>query len=263
MKRTALSLALLLAAAGAVRAESVFDRGLAAPPRLELAGRAGAFGAEAIASGLAGGGGGDETTLGTAAWSLLVPGLAQRKLGHPVRARIYYGLETMTWVAAGSFLYAGVVREAAYKDYAVVFAGVSGTDRPDGYWESIGKYQSSDGLGGYNEMIRRDARDLYYPDVEAMSAYYDAHAYTGGDGWQWRTSGDFFRYGKLRDDSRFAYRYALYSVFAAAALRIVSAADAVRLVRTGDSGAEPARARTSLDLAPSPRGPALYLVRSF
>lgn len=262
MKRTALSLALLLAVSSASRAESVFDRGRPEPPRLELAAPADGYGASAIARGLSAGAGG-EATLGTAAWSLLLPGLAQQKLGHPVRAKIYYGVETLTWIAAGSFLYAGRVREIAYKDYAVVFAGIADADRPDGYWESIGEYLSSDGTGGYNEMVRRDARDLYYPDVEAMNAYYDANAYTGGDGWQWRTSGDFYRYGKLRDDSRFAYRYALYSVFAAAVLRVVSAADAVRLVRSNESAAEPAGARTSLELAPSPGGAALFLTRSF
>ncbi len=262
MKRTTILLVLLLAASAAGKAESVFDGDFGAAPRLDLGSPAPAFGAEAVARGLALAGE-DAPTLGTAAWSLLVPGLAQQKLGRTVRAKIYYGLETLSWIAAGSFLYAGYTREQAYQDYAVVFAGVAGTDRPDEYWQAIGEYSSSDGPGGYNEMIRRDARDLYYPDVDAMNVYFDDRAYAGDDVWQWRTSGDFRRYGKLRDDSRFAYRYAIYSVFFAAVLRVVSTADAVRLARGDVSAGAGSGPRTSLELARSPQGASLCLVRSF
>ena len=264
MKRTALSFLLVLSVSAAANAESVFAVGELSPPRLELRADGPGIGAEAIARGLSASAAENDPPLGEAAWSLLVPGLAQQRLGHVVRAKIYYGLETLTWIAAGSFLYAGYSRERTYKDYAATFAGVTATDRPDRYWESIGEYRSSDGPGGYNESVRSDARDLYYPDVAAMDAYYDAHAYTGDYIWQWRTSGNLALYGELRDDSRFAYRYAIYSVFFAAALRIVSAADAVRLIRAGDSVSPSEDSRTSLSLAPSPsRGVALCLVRSF
>jgi hypothetical protein len=247
----------------AASAESVFDAGRLSAPRFELGARESGFELVLTPLGEAAPSTGGDPAISTAAWSLLMPGLAQQKLRHRTSAKIYYGLEAVTWIAAGSFLYAGIVRERAYKDYAVVFAGVSGTDRPDGYWESIGEYLASDGPGGYNEMVRREARDLYYPDLEAMNAYFESNAYLGTDAWQWRSPESFYRYGSLRDDSRFAYRYAIYAVFVAAAIRIVSAADAVRLIRMDARVDESSDVPVSLEFTPSPTGAALCLVRSF
>lgn len=269
MKRRAmLLLALTLLGAAPALAESVFDGSSAAPP--PFAPPPGA-GAPALSTGMAGEAAREATAanapaqpdMGVALRSFLVPGLAQQRLGRTTRARVYYGLETLTWIAAGSFLYAGHSRERSYKDYAVVFAGVEGTDRSDDYWEHIGEYLSNDGVGGYNETVRRDARDLYYPDVAAMNTYYRANAYEGADAWSWRSSAEFYRYGKLRDDSRFAYRYAIYSVFFAAALRVVSVADAVRIVRLESRRAPETGEGTSLGIEPTPGGAALCVRRSF
>jgi hypothetical protein len=165
--------------------------------------------------------------------SFLLPGLGQMRMGRDLRAKIYFGLEGATWAAIGSFLWQGYAREQAYQDYAVAFAGVPGTDLSDEYYERIGMYMRSDGPGGYNEYVRREARDLYYPDVEAMDAYYDANAVTGAAAWRWESEQAFERYNDLRDGSRSSYRRALYAGFFALALRVVSSVDAVRLARGG------------------------------
>jgi hypothetical protein len=194
--------------------------------------------------------------------SLLLPGLGEQRLGATIRAKVFFGLEAIGWISVASFLWRGYSRENSYKDYAVAFAGVEGTGRSGDYYRTIGEYLTNEGPGGYNEAMRREARDLYYPDVEAMDAYYASHAIVGDDGWLWRTEGSYRRYGALRDGSRFFYRVALYSAVGIAALRIVSAADAVRLARNDQRSPED-EGTTSMGLERIPQGVALFVQRSF
>jgi hypothetical protein len=248
--------------------ESVFDAGRLQPPlpRLESPVDARSFGAGGAISGGAVPGA-DESTQGisarnAAAWSLLLPGLGQQRAGHTLRAKIFYGIEAATWIAVGSFMWIGYDRENTYKDYAVVFANVHGTDHSKDFYRTIGEHASSDGPGGYNEAMQREARDLYYPDVEAMESYYRTHAMTGEESWVWRSGREYRRYGDIRDGSRFAYRVALYSAIGAAALRIASAADAVRIVRI-DRRTAANEGTTSMGLERLPQGVALCVQRSF
>jgi len=139
---------------------------------------------------------------------------------------------------------------------------VRGTDHSGDYYRTIGEHLSSDGPGGYNEGVRREARDLYYPDLAAIESYYQARAMTGDESWSWSGVNEYRHYGDIRDGSRFAYRVALYSALGAVALRIVSAADAVRVVRVDRRPAEKTGA-TSIGIQPRPRGIALCVQRSF
>jgi hypothetical protein len=248
--------------------ESVFDAGRLQPPllRLESPGEARSFGSGgAIPRGAALEAG--ESAVGisaknAAAWSLLLPGLGQQRAGHTLRAKIFYGVEAATWISVASFMWMGYDRENTYKDYAVVFANVHGTGHSKDYYRTIGEYMASDGPGGYNDAMRREARDLYYPDVDAMESYYRSRAMTGSESWTWRSGLEYRRYGDIRDGSRFAYRVALYSAIGAAALRIVSAADAVRIVRI-DRRSAANEGATSMGLERLPRGVALCVQRSF
>jgi hypothetical protein len=243
-------------------AESVFDVSRSGVPPLRLE-RADAGGA-----GLSVGVAGAPETAATvsaasaATSSLLLSGLGEQRLGHSTRAKVFFGLEAVGWVSFTVFLLRGYSRENAYKDYAVVFAGVSGTDRSDDYYETIGSYLASDGPGGYNEGVRRDARDRYYPDVDAMDAYYRENAIPAADAWSWRTLEDYQRYAALRSGSRSSYRAALYSVVGLLALRVVSAADAVRLARLDQRGPSDA-GKTSLRLEPAAGGYVFFVQRSF
>lgn len=221
--------------------------------------------AAAVALEAADGGAGSSapvSALDAGASSLLLPGLGEQRLGHTLRAKVFFGLEAVAWISIGSSLWMGYSREEAYKDYAVAYAEVLGTDHPDDFYKTIGQFMSNDGPGGYNESVRIEARDLYYPNVEAMEAYSRDHAMTGDEGWQWRTNDAYARYGVLRDGSRYAYRVALYCVVAAVALRIVSAADAVRLARIEGRPSAPAGSM-SLGVEQKSHGIAFYLHRSF
>ncbi|HEY5132474.1 MAG TPA: hypothetical protein VII85_02175 [Candidatus Krumholzibacteriaceae bacterium] len=252
----------------AALAESVFDCARTGPPRLRLERSQDTRGLDAVLASSSGDSGAPGAVatgvspLRAGASSLCLPGLGEQRLGATMRAKVFFGLEAVGWITVASFLWAGHSRANAYKEYAVVFAGITGTDHSDDYYKTIGEYLASDGPGGYNESVRREARDLYYPNVEAMDAYYHAHAITGDKGWSWRDESTYGRYGSLRDGSRFDNRVALYSAFGLAALRIVSAADAVRLARI-DGRSAAAEGRTSIGFEPAPRGMALYVQRSF
>jgi len=161
--------------------------------------------------------------------SFLLPGLGAYRMEHRVRSKIYFGLEGLSWIAIGSFIWMGYAREKAYKDYAVAYAGVSGTSYPDDYYSAIGQYISSDGPGGYNEYVRREARDMYYPDREAMDRYYEQNAYTGSMAWRWSSYDNFRKYNVLRSGSESAYRDALYTAMFALVVRVVSSVDAYML----------------------------------
>jgi len=231
-KKLVLSLVVLSLAAplsGASISESVFREKVVASPALELGddspGRM-----ERFSSAMQ-----DQTNRSAfrqAAWSLLVPGLAQHRMGHSLRSSIYFALEGISWIAIGGFLYQGYNEENAFKEYAVAFAGIEGTDNADDYYELIGQYPSSEGPGGYNEYLLREARDLYYPDLDAMQEYYDSNVITGDESWEWRTEKAFDLYNDMRHRSDTAYRRALYSFVFAMTLRVVSTADAVRLARS-------------------------------
>ncbi len=246
MRRLLASCVLIVLMAAPVAAASVFDGDLelscAQSPALTLGyplrvGAAAGLVADR-SSGLRNAfqGGSIHSPLKEGAASFLLPGLGQLRMGRALRSKIFFGLEGATWVAIGSFLWQGYARENAYKDYAVAFAGVSGTSHSDEYYEAIGKYMSNEGPGGYNEYVRREARELYYPDLNAINAYYAEHRIVGADSWRWESEKSYGLYNDLRDGSRSSYRRALYAGFFALALRVVSAVDAVRLAResTGD-----------------------------
>lgn len=252
-----------------VRADSALGSGGARPPQLVLPPRESASAGFGTAAAIARegievpeGSSARITPLKAGASSLLLPGLGEQRLGHALRAKFFFGLEAVSWLSIGSSLWIGHSREVAYKDYAVAYADVRGTDHSDEFYKTIGRYMSNEGPGGFNESVRRDARDLYYPNVEAIEAYYRDHVMTGDESWRWRTDDAHLRYAVLRDGSRYAYRVALYCAIAAAALRVVSAADAVRIARI--EGHRSAHAGTvSLGFEQKPRSIALYLQKSF
>ncbi len=195
-----------------------------------------------------------------AAWSMAVPGLAQQRLGHRTRSRVYFAIEGLTWLAIGGFLWQGYTEENSYEEYAVAFANVSGIGHSDDYYEVIGQYISNDGPGGYNESVLREARDLYYPDLDAMDQYYAANMIAGDESWLWRTDRSFELYGDLRASSRIAYRRALYAVFFALTMRVVSTIDAVRLARTDIAAEEEG---LSFSIEPTRDGMGLFVGGSF
>jgi hypothetical protein len=205
--------------------------------------------------------------------SLLLPGLGQQIMGRTLRSKIYFSLEGLSWIAVGSFLWQGHVREDAYKEYAVVFAGVRGTDHSDDYYRIIGEYMSNEGPGGYNEYVRREARDIAAGEIDddnwdweayqrSLEIYYDANKIGGDLSWRWETERARQHYGVLREGSRISYRRALYAGFFALALRVVSTIDAVKLA-IGSSPGDEEKGKVSIDIGHTHGGLSVSLKKTF
>lgn len=206
----------------------------------------------------------DYTTGGIIARNLLLPGLGQRKMGQHVRSKIFFFLEGAAWVGLGTFIWQNIARTDAYEEYAVAYAGVEDTGMSEDYYETIGNYISSDGPGGYNEYVMREARDMYYPDQEAIESYYSANSVTGEDSWRWLSESTYNKYNSLRKGANSAERRAVYSLFFLLGTRLISNIDAVRTIMT-DTGEQsnPRPSGTNLDIQQNGDGVSVVLSRSF
>jgi len=148
------------------------------------------------------------------ALSLLLPGAGQYYNGDHKKAYMFAGFEAGVWVVYGMFDSQAAGREDDAREYAFLFADVSGLHAED-YWRVIGRYDHSD---QYNEVLLREAR----------ATGQQAELITGADQWQWR-NGEYRRgYQLLRaDTNRAAERRDAMTVFAVLN-RVVSIWDAVR-----------------------------------
>ena len=286
MRSLAFSLVLLIAASIPISAESldsgteargaypgtdkdIFDGNLV--PQFKVAEKRGPFGSAEDAGVLKVGLSGEEYT-GTdfagrsaakeALLSFLLPGLGQHRMGHTMRSKIYFGLEGIAWISAGAFYWQSVARKDAFEEYAVAYAGVSGTGLSDSYYELIGEYMSNDGPGGYNEYLLIEARELYYPDMEAIEAYYEANMITGDESWRWESDTAFIRYNSLWSGYDLAKNRIVYTLFFALGVRVVSMVDAFRLAGGGGDAWESDR-DMSIGIDPGPDGFRLTMCRSF
>lgn len=207
---------------------------------------------------------GGYTPASVAIRSFLLPGLGQRYMGKSVRSKIYFALEGAAWIGLGAFYWQSIARKNAYEDYAMAYAGVSGTGKPDDYYEIIGNFFSNEGPGGYNEFIMREARDLYYPDLEAIEAYYQSNIITGSDSWRWESRTSYDRFNDLRKGSNAAERRVIYTLFYMLGIRVISAVDAARSAMGSESGVD-TRNQSSNDLILEQNGSGISLIfnRSF
>jgi hypothetical protein len=196
--------------------------------------------------------------------SFLLPGLGQYRMGRSTRAYVYWTLEAAGWIMFGRSLWSSSSQRSAYEDYAVAYAGVAGTGHDDLYYENVGRWLSSDGPGGYNEYVRREARDLYYPDQEAMDSYYDENYVSSDLAWRWSSTDAQHNYNTLRGDSEDAERMAIYSIFYLFALRVVSSVDAVFIARgTANDVDTSSRIPVRFEAGPKPGGFYLAVNRPF
>lgn len=198
-----------------------------------------------------------------AGYSLLIPGLGQYRMGYKTRGKVFFGLEALTWFFIGTSLWQGYTQEQEYREYATYYAGVDGTVHGEDYWEAVGSYRSNNGPGGYNEAVRREARDLYYPDVDLINAYYEEHKITGDLSWSWQTERDYDRYNEVRHGSTQSYRRALYGVVFGLTLRLVSSIDAVRIAKSENAREKETAGDISLQFERRPGGLAVSVLKSF
>lgn len=155
------------------------------------------------------------TRLKSAGLSLLVPGLGQMRNGQRGKGLIMLGVEAAIWgTYAGFHRHAGSLSDD-YEAWAEIYAGVS-TGRTDSFYQSLGRYDSSD---DWYDSRRREARAFGDPDPEAPGP---------DEQWQWRSVQARRDYQLLRADADLAYSRRDRMVLFAVINRAISVLDAVR-----------------------------------
>lgn len=171
------------------------------------------------------------TSQSRAVWySLLVPGLGDYYLGNTNRAKAFFIAEAAVWTSFIVFEVQGHLREGGYKDFAMTFGGVSGTDHSDDYYRILSQYNSS---REYEEALKKEGRyELWpYADYDALQSYYLSERISDFEPWEWPSDEKRWEYRAIRKGSRQAYRRAMYSVAAGVANRVVSSLFALKSAR--------------------------------
>lgn len=156
--------------------------------------------------------------------SLLLPGAAHLRMGEGRRAAAFLVAEAATWTAWAVFRTQGSLRRDSYIEIAELEAGVAHAGgRDDEYYQLLGNWSSS---SAYDQVVRRDARDLYPNDLPSREAYYEANRTPADRAWRWETQAEWDRYRAKRNDSRQAYRRGRMMLGVAVANRVVAMVDA-------------------------------------
>jgi len=183
--------------------------------------------------------------------SLLLPGAGELYAGNGTGSRIFLGLEGSIWAGFFAFRTYGSWKKTDYKGYAALHAGVNLDSKTDDYFENITYYDTRD---QYNQFAR-----LYHGA--------DATIYPENDfwNWNWDSQDSKGRFRDLRNQSKTAYRRALFMVGLAAVNRIVSVLDAARSVKKFNrklssefSSINPTDLKFSLDANPFGKNPHYY-----
>jgi hypothetical protein len=197
-------------------------------------------------------------------YSLILPGLGQQYLGHSGRAKIFYVAEGAIWTSFAVFRIQGNHREDLYKEFAAINAGPKERDDDD-FYRTIGNFVSSDGPFSANEEVRRQARALFPDDRDAQDQYFEDHAYTGDDAWEWESEDAQQRFGEMRTSSLDAYHRSELAVGLLVANRLVSVLDVGLLAarRKNDHADDEARLSWNLQAVRGRPGAQVTLSRRF
>jgi hypothetical protein len=172
------------------------------------------------------------------ALSFLVPGAGQHYLGNHARARTMYAAEAGVWTAFAYFRIQGGNRKDRYQELAELFAGATGA-KDDDYYRALAYYTTSE---EYNIDVMRDARFRYPYDRDKQLEYFEANAFFGDDGWEWRSPEYQNEFRRTRTASKESYRRAVLTTGFAVLNRVVSMIDiylSFRLARSEDLGFVP------------------------
>ena len=156
--------------------------------------------------------------------SLLLPGAAQLRMGEGRRAAAFFLTEAATWTAWVVFRTQGSQHRHSYIEMAELQAGVSQAGgRDEAYYQLLGNWSSSN---AYDQLVRRDARDIYPTDLPGRAAYFEANRTPADRAWRWESQAEWDRFRAKRNDSLHAYRSAWMILGLAALTRVVAMVDA-------------------------------------
>jgi len=149
--------------------------------------------------------------------SLLLPGAGEYYADNKTHSRIFLGIEGSIWGSFFAFRTYGSWKKRDYKGFAALHAGVSLSGKNDDFFEDITYYSNRDEYNQFARLYNGD-QAVIYPENDFWN-------------WEWDSQDSKGRYRELRNQSKSAYRKALYMVGLAALNRVVSVLDAARSVK--------------------------------
>lgn len=175
--------------------------------------------------------------------SAALPGAGQWYVGNRPRAYLMGGIEVGIWGAYVIFDQMGDSWKDSAVDYAMVYAGTSGSHN-DAYWINVGSYMDSD---RFDDDRNREARALQEP--------YPVIPTTEADSWQWVNNQRRADFWNLWGDAHSSYDRRDYMLVFALVNRVVSMVDAVLGVDKMDGSLESSFMGLDLELAVVPQLP--------
>ncbi len=174
---------------------------------------------------------GGHANLRKAGLSLILPGLAQLRMGKKTEGISFLVADAGFWTGFAAWRIQGLYRKDSYIEMAQIYAGVQHPEgQSEDYYRLIGSWPSS---ASYEENIRIEARDLYPNDVKQREAYFEAHQVPADQAWNWETYAAWNRYLAKRDDADRSYRRSRIMLGLAAANRLAAFLDAAILSSRG------------------------------
>lgn len=183
--------------------------------------------------------------------SLTVPGWGQASLGRRTAAGVFATFELGIWASFASFRIQESMRTEAYRQTALLGAGIDLRGRDEEFRRIVGSFSSSEEYNLY--VVSRDAanlylKDVYNPNMDAYRAYIEENSLRGADGWSWGSRTAFERYGAQRKDAHRAAIRANSALGLALVNRLVSALHAARAA----GQTKPAGHAWRLEVTPAP-----------
>ena len=163
--------------------------------------------------------------------SLTLPGWGQATLGRRTSAMVFATADIGIWATFASFRVQEQMRREAYRQTALLGAGIDLVGRDEEFRRIVGAFSSSDEYNLY--VVTRDAaniylKDVYNPDMAGYRTYIEKYSLRGADAWSWSNANAFLRYGAQRKDAHRAAIRANSMMGLAIANRIISALHAAR-----------------------------------
>lgn len=177
-----------------------------------------------------------ESNFKPVAASLILPGTGEALLGHPFKARLFWGADAMGWLLYSGFRWFGSSRADDARGFAALYAGANPELKDPRYLRALEAYDNSE---VYNEDLLREARQRYPNSPDSQRLYLEEHGYFEEDGWDWGSDSLRYEYWGLRCSSRAALKRASFVLGGLLLLRLTSAVDCAIFSSDNRLGFEP------------------------
>lgn len=129
--------------------------------------------------------------------SAILPGSGEIALGNTNKGIILLSSELVATYSFFKTDHDMSLQKKAYKNYALHYAGVP-LDMPQGHYQAIQEYISSEEYNDFQEMMARNYYLIYYNDIQAYTEYMEANTYTGEESWEWQSAMHWETYKDMR-----------------------------------------------------------------